>query len=129
MKSLARKLPLVQFGNGVPDYPPAGHRPGPPEVNFARMHARKRPLTFVDMAKALLDLSLDMPGDFRIAKGCELRVLLSGWAFWGTKPVSSCGRVCAESAYRLGCGGGAGGAQGPRPSGDRGPRWFGAYRC
>ena len=59
MKSLARKLPLVQFGNGVPDYPPAGHRPGPPEVNFARMHARKRPLMFVDMAKALLEEGVD----------------------------------------------------------------------
>jgi glycosyltransferase involved in cell wall biosynthesis len=54
------QLRLVQVGNGVPDYPGAGHRPGSPEVLFvARMHARKRPLVFVDMAKALLDEGLD----------------------------------------------------------------------
>jgi glycosyltransferase involved in cell wall biosynthesis len=54
------RLRLVQVGNGVPDYPAASPRPGPPEVLFvARMHARKRPLVFVDMAKALLDAGLD----------------------------------------------------------------------
>ena len=54
------KLRLVPVGNGVPDYPPAGRPPGPPEVLFvARMHARKRPLVFVEMAKALLDEGLD----------------------------------------------------------------------
>ena len=52
----SRALRLVPVGNGVPDYPPAGRPPGPPEVLFvARMHARKRPLAFVEMAKALLD--------------------------------------------------------------------------
>jgi glycosyltransferase involved in cell wall biosynthesis len=54
------QLHLVQVGNGVPDYPAATHRPEPPEVLFvARMHARKRPLMFVEMAKALLDEGLD----------------------------------------------------------------------
>jgi glycosyltransferase involved in cell wall biosynthesis len=54
------QLRLVQVGNGVPDYPAACPRPGPPEVLFvARMHARKRPLVFVDMAKALLHAGLD----------------------------------------------------------------------
>jgi glycosyltransferase involved in cell wall biosynthesis len=54
------QLALVPLGNGVPEYPAAGQRPGPPEVLFvARMHARKRPLVFVDMAKTLLDEGLD----------------------------------------------------------------------
>lgn len=53
-------LPLVPIGNGVPDYPTADHRSAQPEVLFvARMHARKRPLVFVDMARALLDEGLD----------------------------------------------------------------------
>ena len=55
-----RSCAFVPLGNGVPDYPPARHAPGPPEVLFvARMHARKRPLAFVEMAKALLDEGLD----------------------------------------------------------------------
>jgi glycosyltransferase involved in cell wall biosynthesis len=54
------QLALVPLGNGVPEYPAAGQRPGPPEVLFvARMHARKCPLVFVDMAKTLLDGGLD----------------------------------------------------------------------
>ena len=53
-------LRLVQLGNGVPDYPPAVEAPGPPEVLFAaRMHPRKRPIAFVEMAKALLDAGVD----------------------------------------------------------------------
>jgi glycosyltransferase involved in cell wall biosynthesis len=54
-------LRLIELGNGVPDYggvlddPVADRGPGPPEVLFvARMHERKRPGVFVDMAKALL---------------------------------------------------------------------------
>ena len=51
---------LVQVGNGVPDYPAAANDSTPPEVLFvARMHSRKRPLLFVDMAKALLDEGVD----------------------------------------------------------------------
>lgn len=47
---------LVRLGNGVPEYPPAVESAEPPEVLFAaRMHARKRPIAFVEMAKVLLD--------------------------------------------------------------------------
>jgi glycosyltransferase involved in cell wall biosynthesis len=53
-------LDLVQLGNGVPNYPPAAFGTEPVEVLFvARMHARKRPLMFVEMAKALLDEGID----------------------------------------------------------------------
>jgi glycosyltransferase involved in cell wall biosynthesis len=53
-------LRLVQLGNGVPDYLPVAERSARPEVLFvARMHARKRPLMFVDMAKALLAQGVD----------------------------------------------------------------------
>jgi glycosyltransferase involved in cell wall biosynthesis len=54
------RLPLVRLGNGVPDYPPAVETPGPPEVLFAaRMHPRKRPIAFVEMAKSLLDAGVN----------------------------------------------------------------------
>ena len=53
-------LRFAQLGNGVPDYPPAVESPGPPEVLFvARMHPRKRPIAFVEMAKVLLDAGVD----------------------------------------------------------------------
>jgi glycosyltransferase involved in cell wall biosynthesis len=53
-------LRLVPLGNGVPEYPAATRRPGTPEVLFAaRMHPRKRPMVFVEMAKRLLDSGLD----------------------------------------------------------------------
>lgn len=55
-------LRLVELGNGVPDYPAATGAPpfGQPEVLFAaRMHARKRPVVFVEMAKELLRLGID----------------------------------------------------------------------
>ncbi|MFE3189507.1 glycosyltransferase [Nocardia sp. NPDC059240] len=48
------RLPLVHLDNGVPGYPPAAGT-GVPEVLFAaRLHARKQPLAFIEMAKALL---------------------------------------------------------------------------
>jgi len=54
------QLHLAQVGNGVPDYPVADDRPAPTEVLFvARMHARKRPIAFVEMAKTLLSEGLD----------------------------------------------------------------------
>ncbi|WP_068158479.1 glycosyltransferase [Rhodococcus phenolicus] len=60
-------LPFVQLRNGVPTYRGTAVRPGPPEVLFvARMHPRKRPVAFVEMAKALL------------AKGVEARFTLVG---------------------------------------------------
>jgi glycosyltransferase involved in cell wall biosynthesis len=53
-------LPLVPLGNGVPIYPPAVFNAEPPEVLFAaRMHPRKRPLVFVDMAKSVLAKGVD----------------------------------------------------------------------
>ncbi len=53
-------LHLLPLGNGVPEYPVATDHSGPPEVLFvARMHSRKRPLMFVEMAKALLDDGID----------------------------------------------------------------------
>lgn len=54
------QLRLVPLPNGVPEYPPPTPGPGSPEVLFvARMHTRKRPMVFVEMAKALLDDGLD----------------------------------------------------------------------
>lgn len=54
------RLELVPLPNGVPFHPEVTPRPGPPEVLFAaRLHARKRPLAFVEMAKQVLDLGLD----------------------------------------------------------------------
>jgi glycosyltransferase involved in cell wall biosynthesis len=53
-------LRLVQLENGVPHYPCAEPPPGRPEVLFAaRMHPRKRPVAFVEMAKKLLDAGVD----------------------------------------------------------------------
>lgn len=54
------RLALFQLGNGVPDYPPVAWRTGPVEVLFvARMHARKRPHLFVEMADVLLTEGVD----------------------------------------------------------------------
>lgn len=53
-------LRLVELGNGVPHYPVGHPAPGRPEVLFAaRMHPRKRPVAFVEMAKTLLDAGVD----------------------------------------------------------------------
>ena len=44
----------------MPSYPAAAPPPGRPEVLFAaRMHPRKRPVAFVEMAKKLLDAGVD----------------------------------------------------------------------
>jgi glycosyltransferase involved in cell wall biosynthesis len=61
LEQVARtRLRLVDLPNGVPDYPAATIGPGPPEVLFvARMHARKRPLVFAEMARVLLDDGID----------------------------------------------------------------------
>ncbi len=51
---------VAQLLNGVPEYPAAVEDPGPPEVLYAaRLQSRKRPLAFVEMAKALLDAGVD----------------------------------------------------------------------
>lgn len=53
-------LRLARLGNGVPCYPPATETPEPPEILFiARMHPRKRPIAFVEMAAALLGAGVD----------------------------------------------------------------------
>jgi glycosyltransferase involved in cell wall biosynthesis len=53
-------LRLLPLRNGVPEYPMAAPSDGPPEVLFvARMHARKRPIAFVEMAKELLEVGID----------------------------------------------------------------------
>jgi glycosyltransferase involved in cell wall biosynthesis len=61
LEQVARaRLHLVEVGNGVPDYAAAGRRTDTPEVLFvARLHARKHPAAFVDMAKTLLGEGLD----------------------------------------------------------------------
>lgn len=54
-------LRLVQLGNGVPNYAPVSREAGREEVLYvARMHPRKRPLLFVEMAKALLGEGIDV---------------------------------------------------------------------
>jgi glycosyltransferase involved in cell wall biosynthesis len=59
-KVAGSQLRLALVPNGVPDYRPVDRGPGPPEVLFvARMHPRKRPMVFVDMAKALLAEGVD----------------------------------------------------------------------
>jgi glycosyltransferase involved in cell wall biosynthesis len=98
-------LNLIQVGNGVPDYPTASKPPEPPEVLFvARMHARKHPVTFVEMAKALLDEGLDVkftlvgPDEgegaaVRAAIGAEPRI---SWE--GPLPPSAIARRMAEAS-------------------------------
>jgi len=54
------QLRLVSIPNGVPEYPNPPQRRQPPEVLFvARMHPRKRPMLFVEMAKALVADGVD----------------------------------------------------------------------
>ncbi|WP_410965051.1 hypothetical protein, partial [Salmonella sp. SAL4435] len=51
---------LTALVNGVPDYPPARPSTEPPEVLFAaRMHPRKRPIAFVEMARTMLSRGID----------------------------------------------------------------------
>jgi glycosyltransferase involved in cell wall biosynthesis len=76
------ELRLTQLGNGVPEYATAVPSAGSPEVLFAaRMHPRKRPIVFVEMAKALLDAGVDArftligPDD---GEGPALRAALKG---------------------------------------------------
>ncbi|MGW4241285.1 glycosyltransferase [Nocardia sp. NPDC004722] len=47
-------LPLIALDNGVPAYPPATTTHTPEVLFAARLHARKQPLAFVEMAKTLL---------------------------------------------------------------------------
>jgi glycosyltransferase involved in cell wall biosynthesis len=110
LREVARaRLRLVRLGNGVPDYPAAAQRTGPPEVLFAaRMHPRKRPLVFVEMAKALLDKGVD--ARFTLVgpdegEGTALRAALRGdtrisWE-GALAPAAIPQRMAAASVYVL----------------------------
>lgn len=53
-------LRLTRLPNGVPSYPAPKAQSGPPEILFlGRLQTRKRPVLFVDMARALLADGLD----------------------------------------------------------------------
>ncbi len=102
-------LRLSPVGNGVPDYPVVGDLPGPPEVLFvARMHVRKRPMAFVEMAKSLLDQGLD--AQFTLVgpdegEGPALRAALDGHpriAWEGALPPAAIPeRMAAARVYVL----------------------------
>jgi glycosyltransferase involved in cell wall biosynthesis len=102
-------LRLVALGNGVPDYPTAAPPTGPPEVLFvARMHPRKRPVAFVEMAKALLNAGVDArftligPDE---GEGPALRAAIDGEpriAWEGALPFAAVPqRMAAASVYVL----------------------------
>lgn len=84
-------LRLRELQNGVPLYPAAAPKGRRPEVLFAaRMHARKRPVAFVDMAKKLIDAGVD--ASFTLVghddgEGSALRAALKGYP-----------RICWEGA-------------------------------
>jgi glycosyltransferase involved in cell wall biosynthesis len=102
-------LHLVHVGNGVPDYPAVSRGPEKPEVLFvARMDARKHPVTFVEMAKTLLDEGLDAkftlvgPDEgegaaVRAAIGAEPRISWEGPLL----PAAIPGRMAESSVYVL----------------------------
>jgi glycosyltransferase involved in cell wall biosynthesis len=102
-------LRLAQLGNGVPDYPAAAQDPGLPEVLFAaRMHPRKRPIAFVEMAKALLNSGID--ARFALVgpdegEGAALREALKGDSriSWegALPPAAVPGRMASASLYVL----------------------------
>jgi glycosyltransferase involved in cell wall biosynthesis len=102
-------LRFAQLSNGVPDYPGLVDRPGPPEVLFAaRMHPRKRPIAFVEMAKALLHAGVDarftligpdegVGAALRAALRGEPRIVWEG----ALDPVAVPERMSAASVYVL----------------------------
>ncbi|MGW0023002.1 glycosyltransferase [Rhodococcus sp. NPDC003383] len=102
-------LPFVHLRNGVPTYRSTAARPGPPEVLFvARMHPRKRPVAFVEMAKALLEKGVDArftlvgPDEgegpaIRAAIGGDTRISWEG----ALAPVAVPQRMAAAGIYVL----------------------------
>ena len=100
---------LIQLLNGVPAYPLADPLPGVPEVLFvARLHARKRPVAFVAMAKQLLRDGVDArfaligPDEgegaaVRAAIGDESRITWAG----PLDPAAIPQRLAMASAYVL----------------------------
>jgi glycosyltransferase involved in cell wall biosynthesis len=103
------RLQLAPLGNGVPNYPAAVDGSGTPEVLFAaRMHPRKRPLAFVEMAKALLDTGVD--ARFTLVgpdegEGAAVRAALKGDSriSWegALAPAAIPRRMAAASVYVL----------------------------
>lgn len=102
-------LRLSQLSNGVPKYPRARTTTEPPEVLFvARIHSRKRPVAFVEMARTLLDAGTD--ARFTLigpdgGAGAALRTALAGDARinWegALAPTAVPGRMAAASVYVL----------------------------
>jgi glycosyltransferase involved in cell wall biosynthesis len=103
------RLRLAPLANGVPDYAAAAQTPGPPEVLFAaRMHPRKRPIAFVEMAQALLKSGID--ARFALVgpdegEGAVLREALKGDSriCWegALSPAAVPGRMASASLYVL----------------------------
>jgi glycosyltransferase involved in cell wall biosynthesis len=102
-------LRLTPLRNGVPVYPAAAQDSGLPEVLFAaRMHPRKRPIAFVEMAKALLNSGID--ARFALVgpdggEGAALREALKGDSriSWegALPPAAVPGRLASASLYVL----------------------------
>ncbi len=102
-------LPFDQLGNGVPEYSRASAPADPAEVLFvARIHSRKRPVAFIEMARRLLDAGIE--ARFTLigpdaGAGTALRTALAGdprivWE--GTlAPTAVPDRMAAASVYVL----------------------------
>lgn len=83
LETVARSpIMLKHLSNGVPEGPPRTEVPGRTEVLFvARIHPRKRPLAFIEMAKALLADGVD--AEFTLigpdeGEGAAVRTALAG---------------------------------------------------
>jgi glycosyltransferase involved in cell wall biosynthesis len=102
-------LRLEELSNGVPDYPVAAPTGTRPEVLFAaRMHPRKRPVAFVEMAKKLIDAGVD--ATFTLVghdegEGPALRAALEGHPriFWegAVSPDAMPARMAEAEVYVL----------------------------
>lgn len=102
-------LRLMALNNGVPESPAGHERSEPPEVLYvARMHERKRPLVFVEMAKTLLadrvDAVFTLIGPDE-GEGSRLREQLQGESrirWEGSLPPNEiAGRMSKASVYVL----------------------------
>ena len=109
LRSRARACDSLRSATVCPTTPPRWPASGPPEVLFAaRMHPRKRPLAFVEMAKALLDAGVD--ARFTLVgpdegEGAALRAALKGDSriSWegALAPAAIPRRMAAASVYVL----------------------------
>ena len=102
-------LKLRELGNGVPEQPARRATTEPPEVLFAaRMHPRKRPAAFVEVARTLLRAGVDArftligPDE---GEGSALRATLRGDSriTWegAIPPTAIAGRMASASVYVL----------------------------